>query len=157
MSIGDKRELILAQLEVVLAAVLGVDDFKRNDMTVAEGTGTVVLMLDGDEIPDSNGFNRGRPANFPNVVALMPEIYVLSDELDPKKAGPALNKMRFRIIHAVLNDPTLKSLAHDGDIRYEGTQTAFAMGRSMVPEMGMNFTVYFVLQPAIAPEESTTE
>jgi hypothetical protein len=153
----DKREDILSRLEIVLANVAGVTHFKRNDLTVPELSPgqACVLLLDGDENTDDRAFGRNRPPNQPLIIAMLPEIYVIIHD-DPETVGPELNKFRRRIKAAVLNDAPLVALAKDKDIRYEGAQTALALGRSMAGEMGLNFTIIY-FDPSILEDESDTE
>lgn len=145
----DTRELILARLAAVLAAVPGVVTFARNDAGVVEGTTPSVLLLDGDEDNGSpESYGRGRPANSPVVMVMKPEVYVLVASADP---GPTLNALRDAIVSAVLNDSQLLGLCYATDpVHYEGAQSAFASGRTLEGEMGLNFTFHYVLRP-VAP------
>lgn len=153
---ADPREDILARLGVILAAVPGIDHAQRNDLAVPESNGTYAILLDGDETASEAGFAKGRGPNGPNVIALMPEIYIVL-EATAETAGPLMSRMRRRVIYAILNDSILTGLSMNGDIRYEGLQTAMAMGRSIAAEMGLNFTFNYMLYPTIAPDESTED
>lgn len=136
-----KREQILSRLENILSSINGVVAFDRNEINVNEHKLPYVVMLDGDEITDESSYGRGRPPNGPLRIGMMPEIYVIVREGD--QVGPRLNVLLARIKHAIVNDPQLIGLAMDGDIRYEGSQTALALGRSMSGEMGLNVTIYY--------------
>lgn len=135
------RESILARLEVILAAVDGVDEFYRNEVKAPEGK-TTVILLDGDETADEKSFGRGRPANAINIMTMLPEIYIIT--MDGDGVGTRLNLLRDAIILSVLNDAPLLALAKDGEVRYEGLQSALALGRSMSGEMGLNISIVYV-------------
>jgi hypothetical protein len=137
----DRREEILNRLEVILPAVPGVVSFFRNEVKAPEGKLPAVILLDGDEMADEAAFGRGRPANAITVMTMMPEIYIIVMEGDD--LGTRLNELRTRVKHAILNDAQLLALAKDGDVRYEGMQTALALGRSMAGEAGLNFSIAY--------------
>jgi hypothetical protein len=144
----DRRELILARLAIVLGGVEGVVSFKRNDPTVVESQLPCVLLFDGDETASvPRGWNKGRPAPFPMLVAARPEVYLMVDDSDPVNAGATLNLLHDRIVKAVLNDSELQSLCVDQWLLYEGSQVAFALGRALEGEMGLNFTFNYLLDP----------
>lgn len=142
----DRRELILARLAGVLASVAGVASFKRNDPTVVESKLPAILMLDGDETAGvPRGWDKGRPAPFPMMIAMRPEVYLFTEE--GSGAGTTLNTIQDAIIKAVLNDAELQSLCRDTWLVYEGSQVAFALGRALEGEMGLNFTFNYMLDP----------
>ena len=121
--------------------------FKRNDISVPESTPLpCVILLDGDEEADTRASTRGHPPTAPNRAVMQPEIYIVTSD-DPALVGPALNRVRLMLLRSVLTDATLASLALDGDIRYEGCQTALALGRSITGEMGLVMSIARIHQP----------
>lgn len=142
------REAILEALSQIAQQTEGVTTFARNDLTVPDDESIFprVIMLDSGELADPSQGGRGRPAASPNRVVMEPEIYILVNE-DMYAAGPKLNRIRLMLLRGILNDPTLRGLAMDGDIRYEGCQTAMAAGRAMTGEMGMVISLARVSRP----------
>lgn len=152
----DRRELILARLLAVLTATEGVIKAVRNDLQAPEGKLPMVILLDGDEQSTQSDEGRGRPSIGPRIMNLMPEIYLIVQ--DGENAGPDLNSMRRRIIYNILHDEPLLALVKDREIRFEGVQTAMALGRAIAGEMGLDFTFPYVLRDAeLAPDEGSTE
>lgn len=149
-NIGDPREALLTAIATALAGIPGVETFKRNDPEIAEAARPAILMMDGDETTQEQGFGRGRPANGAIIMQALPEIYVMIGD-NPETVGAGLNAIRAKIIYAMLNTPAIAALCKDADIRYEGSQSALALGRSMEGEMGLNFTFIYVLRPSIQP------
>lgn len=150
----DKREQILTRLHDLLKDVDGVKLVLRNSVEVPESQVPALVVLDGDEVPmDDGSFGKGRGPRTPIIMRMMPEIYVLLIR-EPDEVGPSMNEMRARIIDAVCNDAQLASLTHNGDIRYEGMQTALALGRSLTGEAGLAFGMAYVMYPGTLSEST---
>lgn len=154
---SSRREEILARLAVVLGDIadgLERGDFKRNDIEVQENKNTI-LLFDGDESTAQDLQGRDRPRHGPAVATMLPEIYIVLAKSAPL-VGTALNTLYEQIITAIMYDEQLGTLTKDQDgIIYEGSQTALALGRAMVGEMGLNFAFRYVWKPT--PPESASE
>jgi hypothetical protein len=141
----DKRELILVRLLEVLSTIDGINAF-RNKTILSAIQKPAILLFDSDEKVDQDDFERKRPPAGKFRVSMQPEIYVLLSS-SPDSVGQELNQMRARVIKAVLTDTQLKTLCHDGDMRYGGCATGLASGRSMEGEAGLSFIFNYILQP----------
>lgn len=143
----DKREAILSRIHEILKGVEGSTAALRNTLEVSEAKAPFLILLDGDENADQQAFGRGRPAKGPNVLYMTPEVYAMDAERAAADIGPALSELRAKVVKAILTDEALAALAHDGDVRYEGCVTGLSVGRSMLGEAGLNFTVAYILKP----------
>ena len=144
----DTREDILVRLLTVASGVMGIATAERNAQVAEEWDFPAAIVLDADEQADERASGRGRPANAPNLVAMTPEVYLILAE-DAENVGTALNRLRARLIKAVLGDAALLALTADGrGIRYEAAATGLGRGRSMIGEMGVSFTFTYLLKPA---------
>lgn len=148
----DKHEEIMQRIVTLLEAVDGVVQVKRNDPTFAEVRLPGVLVLDGDEEVEDAVWGKGRPPNGPARVTAYPEIYVvLPPTTQPANVGNDLHEFKRRIVASILNDADLRGMCVDGDIRYEGTDTALALGRAMVGEMGIKISFRYVPDFTVEP------
>lgn len=143
---ADTREAILARLETVFVTLAGAGHVFRNTTTVPETALPAIQFFDADEGTDESAYGRGRSAAGPVVVGMTPEIYV-SLATEQETVGTDINAWRAKVIKAVMTDPELQALCHNGDIRYAGCATALARGRDMVGECGLAFTFNYVLRP----------
>lgn len=142
---ADKREAILARLQVIAKAVRGVVSAVRNMHGLSDTQRPAIVVLDGDEAAD-DGDPRNRPTNAYRIVDMTPEIYILLGAA-PEDVGADINLLRARLVKAILTDTTLRELTfQDEGIRYEGCVTALASGRTMEGEMAVNFTFTYVLR-----------
>lgn len=150
----DKREQILSRLTSILGGIEGVTLVLRNSVDVPESKVPALVLLDGDESPlDDSSFGKGRGPRGPILMQMFPEIYVLLIK-EPSDVGPSMNEMRSRIIDAICTDGQLASLAHNADIRYEGMQTALALGRSLTGEAGLTFGIVYAMYPGTLTEST---
>lgn len=150
----DKREQILSRLTAVLETVEGVNLVQRNTVDVPESKVPALVLLDGDEAPlDEESFGKGRGPRGPILMRMFPEIYALLIE-EPTEVGPSMNEMRAKIIDAICTDAQLTALAHNGDIRYDGMQTALALGRSLTGEAGLSFAIVYAMYPGTLTEST---
>lgn len=143
------REAIIEALGQIIEQTEGVASWARNDLEAPDDAVLYprVILLDGSERTDPSGFSRRRPSNAPMKVFMEPELYILAAGDDVTVAGPELNRIRLMLLRGILNEPVLASLVMDGDIRYEGCQTAMAAGRGMTGEMGMVISLVRVMRP----------
>jgi hypothetical protein len=149
----DRRELVLTRLLEVLAAVPSIQVVVRNRGELPADKRPGIVLLDADEVARPSAPNaRGRliAQAMPNVVDMTPEIYVV---MDPRKQpnpsiGTDMNALRLVIIKAVQTDQALTDIVgSNGDIRYAGTQTDMASGRSMEGQMSIRMTFTYPLLP----------
>lgn len=148
--VKDRREAILQRLQVVLAGIAGVKKCKRNALRMPERDLPAIVIFDSDEDVDLEGYGRKRPPNAPEIVGLVPEIYVYvtgapGDGSTDDEIGPQIAAFRAKILPAIVNDAVLRSLTHDGDIRYLGMATGLGKGRTMEGEAGFAFRFNYPL------------
>lgn len=158
----DRRELILARLEVVLAACAPAEHFGRNVTEIPESKRPGIIMLDADEnpaaasgtvpSPQARGGGITRSAQAPVLMVMTPEVYLFVDGKQPPGApkvnpGTRLNTLRSVVIGRVMNDSALLALCTDSAITYEGFASGFAAGRTIEGEGGVGFTFYYTLFP----------
>ncbi len=142
----DRRELILARLLEIAKGIEGIAAAFRNRDEISETQRPCIVILDADEAAD-DADPGSRPARAPRRIGMTPEIYIMLGTR-PEALGTGINQLRARLIRAVLTDPDLGHLTGpSGAIRYEGCATALARGRTMEGEMGVSFTVSYVLRP----------
>jgi hypothetical protein len=142
----DVREEILARLVAIAAEVPGVVLAGRNRVALSETARPAIIVLDADEAAEEDE-TRGRPAASPQLVVMTPELFVLAGR-PAAEIGAELNAFRRRIIRRVLTDVTLLGLAGpNGFVRYAGSATALAAGRSLEGEMSLSFAIRYVLRP----------
>ena len=144
----DKREAILVRLLAICRTVAGVAKVARNEQVADDWDFPAVIVLDADEQADEAAFGRNRPPRAPNLVTMTPELYVILGET-PEAVGSELNRLRARILKAVLTDAELAAIVGtNGEIRYESCATGLARGRQMIGEMGLVFAFVYLLEPA---------
>jgi hypothetical protein len=149
----DKRESILARLEIVLAAIAGISSFARNRALRDNDARPGIVLLDGDESerPPRVGRNvAGRQAMLPVMMAMKPQVFVLMDTRLPQNVdiGPDLNAFRTAIIDAIANDATLLTLVGtNGDIVYNGCETDLKSGSPLDGQARLDFTLAYFLDP----------
>ena len=142
----DRRELILTRLLEIAKGIDGIAAAFRNRDEISEKQRPAIVILDADEAAD-DADPAARPSRSPRRVAMTPEIYILLGSR-PEDLGSVINRLRARLVSAVLTDAPLVSIVgSNGDIRYEGCATALARGRSMEGEMGISFSFTYVLRP----------
>lgn len=144
-------EAILARLHAILQTVPGVKKVYRNESEIDETQLPLILLLDGDEEVEDLTWptNSSRPGSAPARVTIRPEIYVMVKGTNATIGGK-LSAIRLDILRLVMNDAQLKALALDGNVRYEGAQTGFSLGRSLLGEQGVNISIRYI--PDLKPE-----
>lgn len=135
---GTTRERILSTIHQILGQVPGVDVVLRNDVSVPDGKSALIL-IDGSEDVEQGAVALQRPANSPSIVYMAPEVYIIAPGTND--AGQRLNEIRMMVIRYITHNPILRDLLYYRDLRYEGCQTAMALGRSITGEMGMVISV----------------
>lgn len=148
----DRRETILARLEALLKAI-AVDEGGDGLRNVPEAPDTprpLIVLFDGDEAASetARGAIRGRPALAPTLVSMQPQIALLDKDRPDAEIGPALNRLRWRVICAVLSDPELIALCHDGEIAFNGVDTELGIGRAILGAAGVAFSMKYLMRPA---------
>jgi len=139
----DRREAILAQLEVIfgtLGASVG-----RNRGPNSEDALPAIILHDGvEQAEDLHGAPRG---SVVDMVKMEPQIFVLVT--GPAKAiGTTINALRASLLHAVLTDATLKAaITSNGQIRYVGCTltTEAGEGREADMEIKLSFQYPFLI------------
>lgn len=132
------RENILDRIYVGLQAVPGVKSTYRNAVDVPEKARPAIVLFSADQAPDADDdAGERRPPGAPRRVAATPGIVVLLARTQSTIApGTTLNAIRASILSVLLNDGTLAGLTLNGcGVRYLGSQTAYARGRSLSGEM----------------------
>lgn len=135
----DMRENILQQIAKVCAKCAVT---KRMAVTLHQSERPAIVLNDGDE---SIEMNKGGKA--PLIVTLRPQVILIV--LDADNPGGAINKLRAKVLKAILLDDTLAAMLHPhGAIRYIGCETHVARGETMEADMALNFEVNYRLTPA---------
>lgn len=143
----DKREDILVRLLAVCRTVVGVAKVVRNEQVTDDWDFPALILLDADEEADDAAFGRNRPPQAPKLVTMTPELYVILGEV-PEAVGTELNRLRVRILKAVLTDAELAAIVGtNGEIRYESCATGLVRGRQIIGEMGLVFAFVYLLEP----------
>jgi hypothetical protein len=122
--VADARELILARLVTVCAAVEGVQAVARNRLDVGGLGRPAIVILDGSE-----QFTDAPPTGLsmlPQIqrMELSPALSIHVRGTDAVDGGGLLSLYRSRVLAAVLGDATLLSYCWQGRIRYGGAVVA---------------------------------
>lgn len=141
----DTRELILARLAVVCAAVEGVAAVERNRLDASGLARPAVIIHDGDENVLDRGGSEASPSKGNRFSAVQTMLLAPDLEIhfwaEAVQGGPVVALYRNRIVWAVLNDTTLRELVGaNGNIAYR----SFAMNRP--PPEGRERRADLVLQ-----------
>ena len=143
---ADKREQLLSRLLAIAQSIPGIASAVRNKDEISDKARPAIVILDADEVAD-DADPASRPSRAPRRIAMTPEIYLLLGA-KPEHVGPEINALRAKFIKAVLTDSELLAIVGtNGDIRYEGCATSLARGRNMEGEMGISFSLTYVLRP----------
>lgn len=140
----DRREAILARIEVVLQGISGIKTVARNVVEFDETQLPAVSVLEGDEevIDDSN---LNRPTLRPQIITMTPQVYVRADGAT---VGTTINGLRAAIIQAILSDATLDGLLKSKrKSRYAGQQSTLHAARTMVGATALVFAITYVMSP----------
>ncbi len=144
----DKREDVLVRLLAILRTVVGVQVVERNKDIASDWNLPAITLKDGDE-DAADDFDPGHPPRTPLMIVMVPALFVRLGDT-PDGVGTELNKMRARILKAILTDTELKTIVGtNGQIRYEASAPSLAHGREILGEMGMVFRIVYVLNPSL--------
>ena len=148
----DRREQILLRLLAILETVPGMKAVARDRGGLPPEKRPGLILLDADEEagePPHQG--TGRLTLAPNLVTMVPEIYIVMDIREPpnEKIGEDMNALRVVILKSIFNDAPLQTLlGTNGSIRYLGCETDMASGRSMEGQMHIRTAYRYVLRPS---------
>ena len=151
----DRREAILAQLEVILGSLpADVAPFAavyRNRGELKETLRPAVVLLDGTEttVKDFPSNRGGRMA--PHLIELRPQVFAVMKKRELDKVseyGPELSSYRMAILRALFSDGTLNGLiGTNGRIAYRGALTDMQTGSTLQGELQLNLAITYLLQP----------
>lgn len=145
----DYREAILSRLQAVLEGSPRIRSVYRNTIETSDSKFPQAIILDADEVADERDKERGRTGASPNLVTATPEIYITVDATAAKSVGPALNELRADLVKRILSDADLlRYCGPNGNIRYNGCQSAFAAGRTMQGQMILSISFTYFLRPS---------
>ena len=136
------REDILARLTAVASGITGVATVLRNSEAPADTQLPAIIVYDADEMANERD-PPSRPTLTPRRVTMTPQILIKVVGV-PETVGTTLNDFLDLVHDTVLTDATLIALVKDGDIRYMGCATQFAIGRAMIAEMGVTFAFTYI-------------
>ena len=143
----DKREMILSRLIEIYTTVPGVKRVYRNRDEISDHDRPAIVMLDSDETADERNQGLNRPGRASNLMVMTPETYILLSGL-PEDVGERLNTLRAAVIKAVITDGPLAALVGtNGQVRYEGCASTLTRGNATRGEMGVAFSITYVLTP----------
>ena len=141
----DKREDVLVRLLAICRTVVGVQVVERNKDIASDWNLPAIALWDGDEDAAEDS-DPGHPPRTPAPVTMVPEPFVRLGNT-PDGVGTELNRMRARILKAILTDAELKTIVGThGQIRYEACAPSLARGRKILGEMGLVFRIVYVLK-----------
>jgi hypothetical protein len=142
----DQREVILARLAVVCAAVTGVASVVRNATDVDKLQRPAVVILDGsEELLEADPYARGVVRSEIQRMQLTPVI-----EVHARGDATLLSLYRSRLLLAILNDATLINAVTN--MQYVGASVAppAAQGREYIIQVSITFTYTFKLSDLAA-------
>lgn len=146
------REAILQRLQQIAGTLVAKE--YRNEIQLPDTRVDTIVLLDADELADDKD-PPGRSTLSPRRVTMQPQL-LISMVKSPQGVGTSLNQMQARLIHAVLSDAALLALSLNGcGVRYVGSQTALAWGRTLFGEMAVQFAITYLLRPDQLSEDIT--
>jgi hypothetical protein len=142
----DVRELILDRLTEI-ARVRGFGTVARNQDVFSDGTAMpICAIFDGEE--ETTDDTRGRPSLRQRVVQMQVPIRVLM-QAEADRLGTEINKLRLRLLLAIMSDTELDSLTlDDRGIAYLGCRLTVKTGRATEGDLDMRFSFRYMLNPA---------
>jgi hypothetical protein len=149
----DKRESILARLEVLLDTIPDILTVVRNRALLDNDDRPALVLLDGSELeraPRVGSNIPGRQAMTPVLVTMRPQIFYVPKSKLPQNetVGTDLNTFRAAIIAAVGTDATLQSLVGtNGDIVYNGCETDLRSGAPLMGQARLDFAFTYWIDP----------
>ncbi len=150
----DRREAILAQLEVILGSLpTTVAPFAaifRDRADLIATARPAAVLLDGTETTVQH-YIPMRGGVAPHLIELKPQIFMVLKVRDKEKSneyGPELSAYRITIISALFNDAVLSGLiGTNGKIEYRSSETDMQTGSTMQGQLQMNFGITYLLRP----------
>ena len=139
----DKREAILARLLELCAGLPGIAAARRNVLDVTGLARPAIVVFDGSEerLDQPQSDNRSAVTRF----ELNPQCWIMV-RAGAADAGPLMSMFRSRLLYAIVNDTTLRSLTGTvGGLRYEGCTVAEPTPESKEPRLDLNFTCVYTL------------
>lgn len=152
----DKREAILERLLALLQGIpaqAGYDTYSvfRNRTLLKEDKRPAIALLDAGELSDTLLEARGRMFFTPQVMTMLPQIFVLLKERTTPSndgVGEELNVFRVAIIKAIAEDRALQQLCGpDGMVSLRRVTTDLQNGALLQGQMEMDFALTYVLNP----------
>jgi hypothetical protein len=144
----DNREIILAQLAILLGQIDGITVAARNLEEISEVPpgGAIAVLYDGDEVAADNPKAIG---GVGNIIHMTPQIIISLGEV-PETIGTSTNAWRTKLLKKVLLDTTLMTLCgndrHSGP-RYLGCETSLHPGRATQVMLTAHFTIGYPFVP----------
>ena len=143
----DKREDVLVRLLAICRTIVEVQVVERNKDIASDWNLPAISLWDGDE-DAADDFDPGHPPRTPLLMVMVPDLVVRLGDT-PAGVGTELNKMRARILKAILTDAELKTIVgSNGQIRYDSGAPSLARGREILGEMAMVFRIVYALNPS---------
>lgn len=140
----DRREEILARLEVVLASIVMVPALAhvvRNKAGLPDERRPALILLDADEAVAMRHEGPTRGLRIPpQLMAMSPQVFYLAGDLPENQTiGGHLNAARMAVMDAIIYDQQLKDICgNNGSIYYGGAETDMKTGSSMEGQMQIN-------------------
>lgn len=149
----DTRELVLARLLEVVAAIPNMRWAQRNNVDMPEDSALfpAVNVYDGDEETNDASDISARPPKRDTMVRMQPEVVIIQQL---GEVGSDLPTLRRELLRRVLFDDKLQQIvkageyAGNGAIRYLGCQTDYGFGRLMQGQMFAQFMFVYSLKPS---------
>lgn len=144
----DVRELILAQIKVVLDGITGVDSVWRNRNDLPPAKAPTLVLLDGREQKRTVTAGGGRKQQPPSVMELMPQVWIQLKQrtkVTNPLVGEELSDLRVRVLAALRKDQTLSGLqGENGELEYSGCQTDLEIGADAEGNMLLDLVLTYI-------------
>lgn len=145
----DIRENILLQIPIVCAGITGIAAVDQNVLDVNALYRPAIIVLDGSEEVSLARPNSTVRFSQVQMVELTPEIRLLYRADTGEETRKLGSLFRARIISAILNDATLRSLVgRNGEIRYTGCSVPEPNPEQKEPRLDLNFVFTYPLRLA---------
>jgi len=155
---ADKREDILARIEVIMGTVTGITSNVRNRGLRSNEQRPAQVLLDGDEVPvltsQSQRLKAMQSLMWPQLMEMRPQLFYLPKEKrptndDPANIGSEANAWRIQFLEKLWADVELAELlGSNGSMVYNGCETDLKSGSAMSGEIRLDFVVRYMLVPA---------
>jgi hypothetical protein len=136
----DRREEILVRLLAISLGITGVTRAVRNRTNISPGLGATIVIWNGDEEVVLQ-----KPGRGPKIVEMTPVLRVMV-EAGADDVGTLLNRLRRRMLRAILDDEELRALTGtNGEIRYDGLANSLERGLMVEGEDWLTFVFRYPL------------